>query len=470
MSSGTRRKNGTFPIEFAAHKNSSVPYNVLSILEGEHSVNGGIMKYLNREEKNTLRLVSDATKKAVHIGEEYGYREIPITGPLSVWRRRFPKAKFANISGRRDLTDDDFKYLEGLEYLNMENCARYVRRRPTANGTRRRESKITDKAFIHLSSLKILNMSGCNARTITDKAFQYLVNVHTLYMIGCNQYISGNAFEYLTELKILDIEHCTNLGVNERKPPFEFLSNLESLEMGYCLNIKDKHFEPLKKLIHLNISSCRNLGINNSKGPFEHLSNLESLTMINCSNIKDEHFEHLKNLKTLYMTNCDQETITDNAFKNLKNLDLLDFASCNQETITNKAFENFTNIRTIRMAGCNQNTITDTAFMYLHNVQILQMQQCSQFTDDAFQNLANSQITSKNKLLILNINNCRQDTITGVTLTRTNFPKLEKLKINGCNDITKINAEINFGVTKYDSSVTPQGGGYTRKRKYHRRR
>ena len=38
------------------------------------------------------------------------------------------------------------------------------------------------------------------------------------------------------------------------------------------------------------------------------------------------------------------------------------------------------------------------------------------------------------------------------------------------NDITKINAEINFGVTKYDSSVTPQGGGYTRKRKYHRRR
>jgi hypothetical protein len=104
--------------------------------------------------------------------------------------------------------------------------------------------------------------------------------------------------------------------------------------------------------------------------------------------------------------------------------------------------------------------------MYLRNIKNLHMQLCSQFTDDAFQNLANSQIASKNKLVLLNINSCRQHTITGETLTRENFPKLIKLKINGCNYQTQNKVKENFGVTAMDPNVKPQAGGYTRKIKF----
>jgi hypothetical protein len=66
----------------------------------------------------------------------------PIRGSLKNWRKTFPNALRANLSGRRDLTDSDFQYLVGIKYLDISYC-----------------SSISDAAFKYLEGIHTLNMS-----------------------------------------------------------------------------------------------------------------------------------------------------------------------------------------------------------------------------------------------------------------------------------------------------------------------
>ena len=63
------------------------------------------------------------------------------TVPLASWRRSFPSACECNIQERNDLKDADFVHLAGIHTLNMSRC---------------NQEGITDTAFSHLTSSRIV--------------------------------------------------------------------------------------------------------------------------------------------------------------------------------------------------------------------------------------------------------------------------------------------------------------------------
>ena len=101
-----------------------------------------------------------------------------IRGNVGGWRRSFPRATKANISGdvyprqRNAIVDADFVHFEGIRTLNMSYCD---------------QAGITDAAFVHLMGIHTLHMWWCDQAGITDAAFVHLKGIHTLHISGCNQ-------------------------------------------------------------------------------------------------------------------------------------------------------------------------------------------------------------------------------------------------------------------------------------------
>jgi len=157
-----------------------------------------------------------------------------ITGSLEKWKSSYPNAIVANISGRKDLCDDDFVYLIGIKVLIMNDCNQesitdkafenlkgiYCLKMKNCN-----QNTITDKAFENLEAVTILDITNCNQCTITEEAFHNIKNIDTLYMVGCNQHtIYGCFFVYLhflTNLRISFKDQC-HLIVNGMILGFDF--------------------------------------------------------------------------------------------------------------------------------------------------------------------------------------------------------------------------------------------------------
>ena len=181
-------------VPFVHNRNTRGPQNVMSILQGAHSVGDGILGHLNEENKGRLKLTSKLLEENVKEASR-GSMDIVIKGSLERWRKANPNAKYANISGRKDLTDEDFVHLKGIKHLNMQGC---------------NQAGITNQAFVHLKDIKHLNMVLCNQPGITDDAFENLEGIDTLYIRDCNQAgITGATLNKLgNKLKNLVIIGC----------------------------------------------------------------------------------------------------------------------------------------------------------------------------------------------------------------------------------------------------------------------
>jgi Leucine-rich repeat (LRR) protein len=226
-----------------------------------------------------------------------------------------------------------------------------------------------------------------------------------------------------------------NEGIKENV--FEFLRNpekLKKLNISYCKQFTDYTFERFEKFI-----------------------NLRDLSMEGCDQqtITNKAFKHFDKITTLNMKYCDQNTIGDDAFTNLANIEMLNMNKCSQPTITSEAFKHLKSLQILYMVGCKQDTIGNKAFEYLgtiSKIKTLYITHCNQRTisDNAFTHLSS--------LTELRMSYCKQDTITGESLTRDNLPKLKVLDIYQTNKTTQEYAEYNFGVTNKDEHVKPQVG------------
>ena len=330
--------------------------------------------------------------------------------------------KELNINRNKDITDEDFKYLKGIEVLYMARC---------------NQDTITDAAFKHLEgSIKHLNMWRCNQTTITNKALKHLKGIKNLNMSGCT--------------KITD-------------DGFENLVGIEELDVADCYQITGAGFKYLKGIKHLTIHKCEQI----TDAAFEHLDSIEFLDMSYCGEITDEAFKHFKNLKSLTMAYCSQPEITDAAFENLANVEHLNMVGCFEPDsgsgITDEAFKHLKHIKTLNMGACTQ--FTDGAFKYLKGIKTLAMAYCNQeeITDAAFKHLKG--ITE------LHMDNCDQKTITGATLHELITPEsaakyaetddlydlnLQILDVADCNSDTIEAAKACFGVPNDDSEHSPE--------------
>jgi hypothetical protein len=164
----------------------SGPHTLLSIAGFE------LLPYFSTEEACTLRLVCREFVGAI-ADVRWKDTETRINRDLGKWRACFPRARAANVRGRRDLVDADFVHLAGLHTLNMSWC--YL-------------DTITNAAFAHLRGIHVLNMSHCNQDTITDSAFSHLRGIHTLLIRFCTQ-LTGAGLAHLTGVKVLDASGCS---------------------------------------------------------------------------------------------------------------------------------------------------------------------------------------------------------------------------------------------------------------------
>ena len=232
-----------------------------SILNMNNIFESHIGPCLNRTElcnfKITSRLARDNVDQVRHVDSTK-----PINCSISQWLKVFPSAITINLSGRINITDNDFvqNQLHNIQFLDISDCP-----------------NITDAALVNLN-LKSLNIR--NSTGITDAALLKLKN-----------------------LEHLNISNCPNITDEGLRG----LSKLKYLNMSGTPNITDQAFVNLKNLKTLIIKECGNI----TDLAFEHLINLEHLDMSYCKQdeITDEAFLNLKNIKTINMRQCTQSII-----------------------------------------------------------------------------------------------------------------------------------------------------------------
>jgi endogenous inhibitor of DNA gyrase (YacG/DUF329 family) len=136
-----------------------------------------LLRMFNTREACTLRLVCTEFVGAV-CQQQWEDRTTPIRGSLRAWRACFPRARCANVSGRRKpLLDADFEHLAGLRMLNMA-------------GSR----SVTDAALAHLHGIHTLNLRNCQG--IKDAGIAHLGGVRVLDVTGCLR-LTGACFANL---------------------------------------------------------------------------------------------------------------------------------------------------------------------------------------------------------------------------------------------------------------------------------
>ncbi len=132
--------------------------------------------------------------RAAVAGHEWQDCATVIRGSLAAWRRCFPRAQCANVSGRRaaPLADGDFVHFQGLRRLNVAGWR-----------------GITDAAFLHLRGLRALNMRWCSQGAVTDAALAPLRgSLHTLDIGHCSQ-LTGAAVAHLGGVRVLRAQKCS---------------------------------------------------------------------------------------------------------------------------------------------------------------------------------------------------------------------------------------------------------------------
>ena len=300
-----------------------------------------LLPFFTATEARTLRLLSRELRAAV-AAFPWADTATVIRGDLARWRACFPRARVANVSGRRDLSDADFAHLAGLHTLDMSWC---------------RSPRLTDAALALAGpGLRVLNMRHCKQPSITGAAFAHLRSLHTLHMDGCTQLGdaalarlvapgdgSGGSLRVLT---MRSVKGVTDAGLQP-------LRALHTLDMQGCSQegITDAAFAPLRAtLVRLNISECRQATL--TDGALAGLCCLRELQASRCAQLTSAAFAHLR-LRVLDVSFNRQPELGDAAFAALRGCaERLDMTGCSQATITDAAFANLQGIQELDVSGC----------------------------------------------------------------------------------------------------------------------
>ena len=248
-----------------------------------------------------------------------------VQGSVADWRAANPDATECNLSGRRDITNDDIKLLAGIDRLAIRWCR-----------------QLDDEAIHHLKGISILDMSGLNK--ITDAVFPSLVGIKSLRMIGCIL-VTDEAIKHLEGIEILSVRNCIKLTGST----FRYIESVRQLDCAGCPEITDEAFFGLE--------------------------NLEDLTVDACKKLTNEAFSGHESLDSLSISECNQPEITDDAFASLVNLTVLVMNDCSQQTLTDRAFEGLEKLKELYIDNCTQ--FTDNALEPIQNLVYLSMNGCS---------------------------------------------------------------------------------------------
>jgi len=181
-----------------------------------------------------------------------------IRGSLRHWRTSFPKLTSINIQYRTILPPEELLWVSDVESIHMAFCG----------------ERLPVGIFSTFSNLKVLDIQYCSQSWLNhiDEMLVHLTN--------------------LTEFRISENGHLTDAGIRQ-------LVNLEKLHIHNCANITDTGLAPLTKLVQLDMYNMYYLTDDLFKS-FVHLTDLK----MTFGRISTTGICHLKKLNRLYVMGC----------------------------------------------------------------------------------------------------------------------------------------------------------------------
>lgn len=198
------------------------------VLSFPYPPQSSVMSFLRQEEALPLRSASVACRDVVaaHVwGAEYGGSS-RIMGSLASWRRCFPNATWACVSGARE--SDEFAHLSGVIGLDITDSV-----------------WITDAYLAHLTGITALHMAGCVQ--ITDAGLAHLTGIHTLNMSGCNL-ITDAGLAHLSGINTLSMNNCTQIT----DAGLQYLDGIYILNMYGCYLVTNEGRSKLRTWARIN--------------------------------------------------------------------------------------------------------------------------------------------------------------------------------------------------------------------------
>jgi len=189
--------------------------------------------------------------------------------------------------------------------------------------------------LINKKNVKKLNLAVI---TIEDKYLRNLSSLQKLKLL-CVKKIRGTIFQYLKQLKNLEIIQCRSI---ENASLYD-LNRLEILHLE-SIHIKGNYIKNIKNLKKLVVKYNDLIG----NEEIINLINLQNLTLVKCVNVSDKAFNTLINLQKLTLVKC--VNISDKAFNTLINLQKLTIKGC--ELIKGDRFSNLINLTHLILKYC----------------------------------------------------------------------------------------------------------------------
>jgi hypothetical protein len=286
--------------------------------------------------------------------------DVPIKKSIKLFTELFPFIKSISIKKNYNISDDDFKYLDKIENLDMSCCY---------------QKEITDYAFKHLLKIKKLNILQCNqnwfeGHHFTNLAFEFLINLETLY-IDDNHVITDSGLKNLKNIKILQLYNCskiTNNGLSE-------LINLKELYL-YMIKITDNTFQKLNNIESLSINDSII-----SDDTFKYLPNLKKLKLENVKNVTCINFDKL-NIEALYLSDMN---IFDKDLIYLKNIKILFLYYLN---IKGDGLKYLTNVEKLEIGECKINDCYLDHLYSLKKLKKITIFMCDSISEDKINELS----------------------------------------------------------------------------------
>lgn len=141
---------------------------------------------LNLSECSTY-LYSIIMDKSFRVSDKTGFKLCRYIVPNLEWMQSQKHLlKNLDISHNQFITSDFFKLIEGITIVL--DISGY--------------QKITDNEFRYLSSVRDLFMVNCSQKDLTNEAFKYLINLEYVDLCYCKQF-SDKILDYLPKLKCI---------------------------------------------------------------------------------------------------------------------------------------------------------------------------------------------------------------------------------------------------------------------------
>ncbi len=287
-----------------------------------------------------------------------------------------------------ELLVDTFHYLDLYEIARarlLSRCYRGVSKEYTLSSPYRIRGRLRHwrTCFPKVTSINIQYRDR-----IAPEELLCIRDIESLHMAFCGQQLPIDIFSTFSNLKVLDIQHCSMLWLNHIDEMLAYLTGLTVFRISQNHHLTDAGIRQLVNLEKLYIHNCDNI-TNRGLSP---LTKLVELNTYNMDNLTDDLFKSLVNLTQLHMT---FGKISTEGICHLKKLEWLYVMGCPRVSHC-QGFQHLP-LRTVHITNC---AIPDENMCYLSHVPVLSFYGVTHLTGTHFSQLTHAHMLSIFKLHI----------------------------------------------------------------------